>query len=99
MFWQLTGTFLLYFYTDIFGISAAIAGTMFLVVRIFDSVIDPVMGCLIDRTETRWGKFRPYLLWMAIPFGITGVLTFTTPDLSPSGRSDLIKKRIQTSAS
>lgn len=78
--------FLLYFYTDVFGISAAVAGTMFLVTRIWDSVNDPLMGIIADRTETRWGKFRPYILWFAIPFGIMGVLTFTTPDLDAHGK-------------
>jgi GPH family glycoside/pentoside/hexuronide:cation symporter len=86
MFWQLIGMFLLYFYTDVFGISAAVAGTMFLITRIWDSVNDPIIGSIADRTNTRWGKFRPYLLWMAIPFGIVGVLTFTTPELSMTGK-------------
>jgi len=80
LFWQTFMLFLLYFYTDVFGISAGIVGTMFLVTRIWDSINDPLMGILADRTETKWGKFRPYLLWLAIPFGIIGVLTFTTPD-------------------
>ncbi len=82
LFFQTFIIFLLYFYTDVFGISAAVAGTMFLVTRIWDSVNDPIMGIIADRTHTRWGKFRPYLLWLAVPFGIAGVLTFTTPDLS-----------------
>jgi len=78
--------FLTFFYTDIFGISPAVVGTLFLVVRIFDAVTDPLMGALCDRTETRWGKFRPYLLWLAVPFGAISVLAFTTPDLSPQGK-------------
>lgn len=78
--------FLTFFYTDIFGISPAVVGTMFLVVRIFDAVTDPLMGGLADRTVTRWGKFRPYLLWLALPFGVISVLAFTTPDLSPQGK-------------
>lgn len=81
MFWKLFGMYLLFFYTDVFGISAAAVGTMFLVTRIWDALNDPLMGVLADRTITRWGKFRPYLLWMAIPFGVIGILTFTTPDL------------------
>lgn len=86
IFWKLFGMYLLFFYTDVFGIDAAVAGTMFLITRIWDSLFDPVVGVVSDRTESRWGKFRPYLLWVAIPFGIMGVLTFTTPDLSPSGK-------------
>lgn len=78
--------FLTYFYTDIFGLSPAVVGTLFLVVRIFDAVTDPLMGALTDRTSTRWGKFRPYLLWLAIPFGMISVLAFTTPDFSDSGK-------------
>lgn len=78
--------FLTYFYTDIFGISPAVVGTMFLVVRIFDAVTDPLMGGIADRTQTRWGKFRPYLLWLALPFGAISVLAFTTPALSPNGK-------------
>ncbi len=86
LFFQTFMLFLLYFYTDVFGIPAAVAGTMFLITRIWDSVNDPLMGIIADRTETKWGKFRPYLLWMAVPFGIIGILTFTTPDLSLSGK-------------
>ena len=74
--------FQLAFYTDTFGITAAAAGTLFLVVRVLDAVFDPMMGVIADRTNTRWGKFRPWVLWTAVPFGIMGFLTFTTPDLS-----------------
>ncbi len=74
--------FLAFFYTDIFGISAATVGTMFLVVRIFDGVTDPILGWMADKTQTKWGKFRPYLLWMSLPLVITCWLTFSTPDLS-----------------
>ncbi len=73
-------------YTDTFGITAAAAGTLFLVVRVFDAAFDPLMGVIADRTNTRWGKFRPWILWTAVPFGIMGFLAFTTPDLSPSGK-------------
>lgn len=79
--------FLTFFYTDIFGLSPAVVGTLFLVVRVFDAVTDPLMGALTDRTNTRWGKFRPYLLWLAVPFGLISVLAFTTPDLSDSGKT------------
>jgi len=78
--------FLSFFYTDIFGISPAIVGTLFLVVRIFDAVTDPLMGALTDRTNTKYGKFRPYLLWLSIPFGLISILAFTTPDLSDQGK-------------
>ncbi len=86
LFWQTFSMFLLFFYTDIFGISAAAAGTMFLITRIWDTVNDPLMGIIADRTNTRWGKFRPYLLWMAVPFGVIGVFTFVTPDFGESGK-------------
>jgi glycoside/pentoside/hexuronide:cation symporter, GPH family len=78
--------FQLAFYTDTFGITAAAAGTLFLVVRVFDAAFDPLMGVIADRTNTRWGKFRPWILWTAVPFGIMGFLAFTTPDLTPSGK-------------
>lgn len=86
MFWKLFSMYLMFFYTDIFGISAVVVGTMFLVTRIWDAAFDPFVGILADRTETRWGKFRPYLLWVMIPFGIMGVVTFTTPDLGTTGK-------------
>ena len=74
------------FYTDVFGLAAESVALMFLITKIWDAVVDPVVGMIADRTETRWGKFRPYLLWFAIPFGILGVLAFTTPDFGPTGR-------------
>ncbi len=86
MFWKLFTMYLMFFYTDVFGISATLVGTMFLVTRIWDAAFDPFVGMLGDRTETRWGKFRPYLLWIALPFGTIGVLTFTTPAFSESGK-------------
>jgi len=86
MFWKLFSMFLLFFYTDVFGISAATVGTMFLVTRIWDAANDPIMGIICDRTKSRWGKFRPYLLYLAIPFAIIGVLTFSNPSLSESGK-------------
>lgn len=82
MFWKMFSVYLMIFYTDVFGISAAAVGTMFLLTRIWDTANDPIMGILADRTNTRWGKFRPYLLWGAVPFAVIGVLTFTTPDWS-----------------
>ena len=86
MFWTLFGAYLMIFYTDVFGLPAAVVGTMFLITRIWDSAFDPIVGVVADRTHSRWGKFRPYLLWLAVPFGIIGVLTFVTPDWSPTGK-------------
>lgn len=74
------------FYTHTFGLTAAQAGTLFLVVGLGVACLNPVMGVIADRTSTRWGKFRPWLLWTALPFGIFGVLTFTTPSLSPASK-------------
>ena len=78
--------FQLAFYTDTFGITAAAAGTLLVVVRVWDAIFDPFMGVVADRTNTRWGKFRPWVLWTAVPFGIMGFLAFMTPDLSPGGK-------------
>ncbi len=86
LFFQTFILFLLYFYTDVFGITAKTAVTMFLVARVWDAINDPIMGMIADRTNTRWGKFRPYLIWVVIPFGVLGVLTFTTPDISINGK-------------
>lgn len=86
MFWKLFGAYLMIFYTDIFGLPAAMVGTMFLVTRIWDSVFDPVIGIIADRTDSRWGKFRPYLLFLAVPFGLIGVLTFYTPPFGDAGK-------------
>lgn len=86
MFWKLFGMYLLFFYTDVFGIEAAAVGTMFLITRVWDSFFDPVVGIVADRTSTRWGQFRPYLLFLALPFAASGILTFFTPDFSESGK-------------
>ena len=85
MFWKLFSVYLLFYYTDVVGLAAAAVGTMFLITRIWDTALDPIIGILADRTHTRWGKFRPYLLWMAIPFGLAGILTFTAPSFSGGG--------------
>lgn len=84
--WDMVGFWILIFYTDTFGIPAAAAGTIMLIARIWDMVSDPLMGVIADRTNTRWGKFRPYILWMALPYGVLAVLTFTTPDLGQTGK-------------
>ncbi len=86
LFFQTFIYFMLFFYTDVFGITAKAAGTMFLITKIWDAVNDPMMGMIADRTNSRWGKFRPYLLWGAIPFGVLGVLAFTTPELNSAGK-------------
>lgn len=86
MFWKLFSMFLMIYYTDVVEISPASVGTMFLLTRLWDGLNDPIMGLVSDRTKTSMGKFRPYLLWVAIPFGLIGVLTFSTPDLGPSGK-------------
>lgn len=83
---QVVINFLLVFYTDVFGISAAAAGTLLLVVRIFDGITDPLVGGMADRTRTRWGRYRPYLLLMALPYAGLAVLAFTTPDLGDNGK-------------
>lgn len=80
------GLFLLYYYTDVFGISPAAAATMLLVTKIIDAISDPAMGLIADRTNTRWGKYRPYLLWIAIPYALLGYLLFLGPELSDTGK-------------
>jgi len=84
--WDMVGFWLLFFYTDIYGISAAAAGTIMLVARFWDMAIDPVIGIVSDRTNTRWGKFRPYILFGAIPYAVLAILTFTTPNLGETGK-------------
>lgn len=86
LYWQTFMLYFTYFYTDVFLIPASVAATMFLVSRIFDGINDPIMGMIADRTKTRWGKFRPYLLWMCVPFAIAGVLVFTVPDFGLNGK-------------
>ena len=76
--------FLAIFYTDVFGISPAVLATMILFTRTWDWINDPIMGAIADRTNTRMGKFRPWLLWMIPPYMIFGILTFTTFDLGPT---------------
>ena len=80
MFWKVFSYYLPFFYANVFGISLVDTGILLLVTRIWDAVSDPMMGAIADRTHTRWGKYRPYLLWVAAPFSICGILLFTTPD-------------------
>ncbi|CAL6702621.1 TPA: glycoside-pentoside-hexuronide (GPH):cation symporter [Escherichia coli] len=86
MIWSVLALYLTWFYTDVYGLNPAIVGTLFLVIRVFDAFSDPIMGAICDRTKSRWGKFRPWLLWMALPFGLGAALMFTTPDLSMNGK-------------
>jgi GPH family glycoside/pentoside/hexuronide:cation symporter len=83
---HMTGLFLLYFYTDVYGIPAAAAGTIFLVARIWDAVNDPMMGFISDRTRSRWGRYRPYLLFGALPLVVFNVLLYVTPAFSVRGK-------------
>ncbi|WP_296051168.1 glycoside-pentoside-hexuronide (GPH):cation symporter [uncultured Alteromonas sp.] len=78
--------FLTFYYTDVVGLNPATVGSIFLLVRLIDAVTDPLMGSLADKTRTRWGAYRPYLLWMALPFAIISVLAFTTPDTDYNGK-------------
>jgi len=80
------GLFLLYYYTDVFGISPAAAATMLLLTKIVDAISDPAMGLIADRTNSRWGRYRPYLLWVAVPYAVLGYLLFLGPDLSATGK-------------
>lgn len=86
MFWKIFSYYLPFFYSNIFGLSLIDAGILVMVTRIWDAVSDPMMGIIADRTDTRMGKYRPYLLWFAAPFAICGILLFTTPDFSYAGK-------------
>ena len=86
MFWKIFSYYLPFFYSNIFGLSLADAGMLMLITRVWDAVSDPMMGVIADRTHTRWGKYRPFLLWIAAPFAIAGILLFTTPDMGPTGK-------------
>ena len=79
MFWKIFSYYLPIFYSDVFGLKPAHAATLLLVTKLYDAVSDPVMGLIADRTQTRWGRYRPYLLWMAVPFAVIGVLSFYVP--------------------
>ena len=84
--WRTLTSFLLIFYTDVFGIPAVAAGILLLVTRLSDGVTDIIMGIIADRTNTRFGKFRPWILWTSLPLGLMLVLTFTTPGFGPTGK-------------
>ena len=84
--WALMMNFIMFFYTDIFGITAAAAGTMLLFARCTDGVWDFFVGAVADRTKSKWGRFRPYLVWLCIPLAVVFVLAFTTPNFSAWGK-------------
>lgn len=86
LFWQTITFYLLFFYTDVFGLAAAAAGIMIGVSRLLDALFGVVVGLIADRTCSRWGKFRPYLLWGAIPLSVSAVLAFTTPAFGGSAK-------------
>ena len=84
--WALMMNFIMFYYTDIFGITAAAAGTMLLFARCSDGIVDFFIGAIADRTKSRWGRFRPYLIWLSVPLAVMFILTFTTPNISPAGK-------------
>ncbi|MFC7391617.1 MFS transporter [Scopulibacillus cellulosilyticus] len=84
--WGMISSYLLFFYTNVFGIAAAATGTLFLITRVLDAVIDPFFGILIDHTKSKHGKARPYLLYLAIPLGVISILAFITPNFSPDAK-------------
>lgn len=86
MLWKLFSVYLMFFYTDLCGLDPWVVGVLFLVTRIWDSFLDPLVGLVCDRTRSRWGTFRPWLLWGALPFGVLGVLTFYMPSWSDGGK-------------
>ncbi|MDP4188259.1 MAG: MFS transporter [Bacteroidota bacterium] len=84
--WRGVATFLFVFYTDVFGLNPAAVGLLMLIARMSDGIIDVIMGIICDRTNSKYGKFRPWILWTAIPLGVTLSLLFTTPHFGPSGK-------------
>ena len=86
MFWKIFSYYLPIFYSNIYGLRLEDTALLLLVTRIWDAVSDPMMGILADRTHTRWGKYRPYLFWFALPFAVCGVLLFTTPAWGPTAK-------------
>jgi Na+/melibiose symporter-like transporter len=87
LYWQTFTLYLTFFYTDVFGLSALAAGTLLGMSRSLDALFDPVLGAVADRTRTRWGSFRPYLLWLSAPLALAGVLAFTVPDLAADDKN------------
>lgn len=85
-YFQAFNLFLVYYYTDIFGLPSAAVGTLMFVTPLLVAAVNPLIGILADRTHTRWGKFRPYILWTAVPYGVLGYLMFANPALPPAGK-------------
>ena len=75
-------SFLMFYYTDVIGMDVAAVGTLFLIVRVLDGIAGPVIGALIDKTNTKWGKCRPWFLWFAGPYAVISVMTFYVPELN-----------------
>jgi GPH family glycoside/pentoside/hexuronide:cation symporter len=86
LYFQFFNLFLFYYYTDVFGLNPAAIGTMYLVANFWDAVNDPLMGAFADRMQTRRGKYRPFLLWFAVPYGVLGYAIFSNPDLGETGK-------------
>ena len=86
MFWKIFSYYLPFFYSNIFGLTLCDGALLLLISKLWDAISDPIMGIIADRTSTKWGKYRPYLLWIAVPFAIAGILTFTTPNFSYTGK-------------
>jgi len=86
LFWMTFVFFGSMFYTDVFGLDPMAMALLFGITRIWDAVNDPLMGMIADRTDTRWGKFRPYMRWLAVPFGVCGTLAFVTPPFGDYGK-------------
>lgn len=86
MFWKIFIYYLPFFYSNVFELRLQDATLLVLVTKLWDAISDPLMGVISDRTNTKWGKYRPYLLWIAIPFAVVGILTFTTPDFGYAGK-------------
>ena len=86
LYFQFFNLFLFYYYTDVFGLDPTAIGTMYLVANFWDAVNDPLMGIIADRVSTSMGKYRPFLLWFAVPYGLTGYLIFASPELGELGK-------------
>ncbi|MBB3114155.1 GPH family glycoside/pentoside/hexuronide:cation symporter [Paenibacillus phyllosphaerae] len=84
--WSMISSYLLFFYTDVYLVPVAAIGTLFLISRVGDALIDPIFGVMVDKTNTKRGKARPYILYLAVPFGVLSILTFSSPQFSDTGK-------------